>query len=279
MAAGERGKAIEEQVAARVKANEELQRQFDITSGQIGGQQAQLREDFLRQRGQTEAGFDPFIQGGEQGLDFLRQTATPGGFNDFLSQITGGGLFQSLRDEQERGARGQLAASGQTGSGLALEELSRISPQLALQLFGGLSASNQNLANFGFQGIQGSGQLGNQLTLGQGGLTNQNLGLEARLRSQLGQGVGQNLVGIGDAQAQGRLGALQAEQDTFGQVLGLAGTLGGAALGGPIGSSLGGGLANLISGGGGGGGFPSQGGGGIDFGLRNQSGNFFETNF
>ncbi len=45
---------------------------FGVTEDRIGGQQEQLREDFLRQRDLTEEGFAPFIEGGEQGQQFLR---------------------------------------------------------------------------------------------------------------------------------------------------------------------------------------------------------------
>lgn len=239
---------------------------FGITEGRIGEQQTQLREDFLRQRGLTEEGFAPFIAGGEQGLEFLREGSTAEGFNRFLQDITEGSVFQSLRDLQERGARGQLAASGQTGSGLALEELSRISPQLALQLEGELFGRNRNLANIGFQGVERRGQLGTQLTLGQGQLSTGLVDLESQLRNQV-SGRAQGLIsGIGRGREAGILTDEQINTQRINNLLNLTGTIGSFIPG--IGGDGGGGTPITAPGGGGG-------GSGIDFGLRNPQGNFF----
>jgi len=240
---------------------------FGITEGKIGEQQTQLREDFLRQRGLTEEGFAPFIEAGEQGLSFLREGSTAEGFNKFLEDITQGSVFQSLRDLQERGARGQLAASGQTGSGGALKEISRISPQLALQLESELFGRNRNLANLGFHGVERRGGLGNQLTLGQGQLSSGLVDLESQLRDRV-SGRAQGLIsGIGRGRESGILADEQINTQRFNNLLKLTGTLGSFIPG--IGGSGGGGTP-IGSGGG---------SSGIDFGLRNEQGNFFETNF
>jgi len=228
--------------AQRLRMEEAIRRgdtDFGITEGRIGEQQAQLREDFLRQRGQTEAGFDPFIQAGEQGLGFLREGSTAEGFNRFLEDITQGSVFQSLRDEQERAGRGQLAASGQTGSGLALEEISRISPQLALQLEGQLFGRNQNLANMGFQGVQNRGQLGNQLTLGQGGLSSGLVDLESQLRDRL-SGRAQGLIsGIGGVESSGIIQSAAAKRARSSGLRSLIGGGIGSVVGGPAGGRIG----------------------------------------
>ena len=200
---------------------------FGITEGRIGAQQDQLRGDFFNQIGLNEAGFQPFIEAGEQGLGFLREGSTAEGFNKFLEDITQGSVFQSLRDEQERAGRGQLAASGQTGSGLALEEISRISPQLALQLEGQLFGRNQNLANMGFQGAERRGQLGNQLTLGQGGLSSGLVDLESQLRNAV-SGRAQGLVsGIVQAKSSVILADEQINTQRFNNLLNLGSTVAG----------------------------------------------------
>jgi hypothetical protein len=213
---------------------------FGITEGKIGTQQDQLREDFLSQRDQTEAGFDPFIQGGEQGLEFLRDTATAGGFNDFLSQIMSGDLFQSFKDQQVSDAEGFFAASGQGGSGGALKELANISPQLALQLFGNLQGSNKDLANFGFQGVDRRAGLGNQLTLGQGGLSTGLVDIESRLRDSV-SGRAQGLISdIGTGKSSGILADEGINTQRFNNLINLVGTLGSFGSGGAGGSGGGG---------------------------------------
>lgn len=217
---------------------------FGITEGKIGDQQNQLRGDFLNQIGMNEAGFQPFIEAGEQGLDFLREGSTAEGFNKFLSDVMGGDIFQSLRDEQVKDARGQLAASGQTGSGLALEEISRISPQLALQLEGELFGRNQGLANMGFQGVDRRGALNSNLVSNLGSLTNQNVGLEAGLRDRL-SGRAQGLIsGIGNVRGNAirESEALKRSRNSgLGSFIGgLAGTAIGGPAGGQIGSQIGG---------------------------------------
>lgn len=198
---------------------------FSVTEGEIGDQQDQLREDFLSQIGINEAGFQPFIEAGEQGLSFLREGSTAEGFNKFLSEVMGGDLFQSLRDEQVKGARGQLAASGQTGSGLALEELSRISPQLALQLEGELFGRNRNLANMGFQGVERRGALNSNLIGNLGSLTNQNLSLEAQLRDKVSGRAQGFISGIGGAKSSGILADEQIDTQRFNNLLNLGSTI------------------------------------------------------
>lgn len=239
---------------------------FAITEGKIGGQQEQLREDFLRQRGQTEEGFAPFIAGGEQGLDFLREGATPQGFDQFLSEIMSGNLFQSIKDQQQKDALSFFGASGQIGGGGALKQFENISPQLALQLEGELFGRNRDLTNRGFQGVERRGQLGNQLTLGQGNLSSGLVDLESQIRNQVSGRASNFISGIGGAKSSGILADEQIDTQRFNNFLNLAGTVGSFIPGsGGVGGS-------------GGGGTPT-GGSGIDFGLRNPQGNFFQTNF
>jgi len=237
-------RAAEQQRIFNREAIERGDIDFGITEGKIGEQQTQLREDFTRQRDLTEEGFAPVAGSLEQGLGFLRETGTAEGFNQALSDIIGGDLFQSLRNEQERGARSQLAASGLTGAGGALEQLSQISPQLALQLFGNLQGTNLNLANIGLQGVTSEAQLGNQLTLGQGGLSTGLTDLESQLRNQV-SGRAQGLIsGIGRAESSGINTDEEIESQRFNNLINLIGTGGSLATGGGGG---GGGGRNLFS--------------------------------
>ena len=192
-------RAAEAQRQAFEKSQRQLEQGFGEAGGIVRGGQAQSREDFLRQRGQTEEGFDPFIQAGQGALGELQRGSTAQGLNEILQQITGGGTFQALQDLQRRGAEGQLSASGLGGSGLGVQQLSQIGPQLALQLAGNLRGRQEFLSGQGFQGVGQRGQLGNQLTQGQGQLGLQFTGLEAGLRERLGlaqSGISQGLGGI-----------------------------------------------------------------------------------
>jgi len=193
-----------------------------------------LREDFLRQRGQTEEGFDPFIEGGIQGQEFLREGSTAEGFNKFLEQITGGELFQSLRDEQLKTAQGQAAAGGQTVTGETLRFLSQLPPQLALQLEGELFGRNRDLAERGFRGVERRAQLGNQLTLGQGQLSSGLVDLESRLRDRVSGRAQSNITGIGRGRESGTLADEQIDQQRIGNLINLVGTVGSFGTGGNL---------------------------------------------
>jgi len=212
MAAGERGKAIEEAVAGFRRGQEELRLGAGTGREIIQGQQGQLREDFLRQQGLTEGGFDPFIQAGTGALQDVQQGATIGGLDERISQILGTGAFQGLREERFGDINRQLASAGLSRSGLGLEQIANISPELALQLERQQFGRSRDLSNVGFQGVERRGALGNQLTLGQGGLTSNLTGLEAQLANQLGINLAGGERGIGQAQSQGRLAALQASE-------------------------------------------------------------------
>lgn len=272
MASGEFGKRIERLQAASQEARGVQEGLFDVSAGEIGAQQGQLRQDFLRQQGQTEQGFNPFIQAGQQALGQVQQGATGAGFNQRLQDIIGGGTFQSLRDEQERAARGQFAAAGLTGSGGAIQDVSQISPTLALQLENQLFGRQQGLASQGFQGVQQRGALGNQLTLGQGGLASGLTGLLTGQRQGLGRDIASGITGTASQADAISATQQQAKAARQSQLLSLAGTAFGAVAGGPIGASL---ANRFIGGGGGGSPIPGSSGPNIGFGLRNSQGNFF----
>lgn len=226
---------------AQRKSLERSERQIGQGFGEAGeivrGGRAQSREDFLRQRGQTEAGFDPFIQAGQGALGELQRGSTAQGLNEILQQITGGGTFQALQDLQRRGAEGQLSASGLGGSGLGVQQLSQIGPQLALQLAGNLRGRQEFLSGQGFQGVSQRGQLGNQLTQGQGQLGFGFTGLEAGLRERLGLAQAELSQGLGGIEANRIAGDAQARaqrRQRFGKFVGSTiGGIGGFAIGGP----------------------------------------------
>lgn len=229
----------------------------DDDSGERAAQQAnqltqQGIDELRRQFGVTQQNIDPFIQAGASQLPGLQEGATIDGFGSRLAQIFGGGALDPLIEERTRAAQGQLSAGGLTRSGTALQEISAIPQDIGFAIEQLLTGRSQGLAN------QGQGAA---------------LGL-----GQLGQGNAANIASL--FQGQGQQLAAGVQQDTqnnaqgFGDILGLVGTLGGAALGGPLGASLGGSLGQSIGGGvGSGGGTPNI--SGIGSSLRGSGGNFF----
>lgn len=272
MAAGERGKAIEEAVAGFQRGQEELRRGAGISRGIIGEQRGQLRTDIGRQRELTEAGFDPFIQAGTGALQDVQRGATVGGLDERIAEILGTGAFQGLREERFGDINRQLASAGLSRSGLGLEEIANISPDLAFQIENQLFGRARDLSNVGFTGVERRGAQGAQLTLGQAGFETGLTELEARIAEQLGINLAGGERGIGQVQAGGRLEALKAKEASRSQLLGFGGQLLGTIAGGPIGGAL---AKRFIGGVGGGGGIPSD--GGIGFGLRQPGGDFFST--
>jgi len=96
---------------------------------------------------------------------------------------------------------------------------------------------------------------------------------------QIGAGTSANIANLfadqGATLFQGVQQDIQSSSDLFGDVLNLAGTIGGAALGGPLGASLGSNLASTFTGPSGGGNLPNI--SGIGSGLRNTQGTFFSS--
>ena len=95
------------------------------------------------------------------------------------------------------------------------------------------------MAGQGFQAVGQRSQFGSELALGGGQLQS---GLAQRLGILRG-GVGERVGGgfLSTAQAQEEIDAAAAAQQSsfFNKALGVVGTVGGAALGGPIGASIG----------------------------------------
>jgi len=229
----------------------------DDDSGAQAAQQANLLsqqgiEELRRQFEATQANVDPFIQAGIGQLGALEQGATVEGFGERLAAIFSGGALDPLIAERTRAAQGQLAAGGLTRSGTALQEISAIPQDIGLFIESLLTGRSANLAGAGQGAALGLGQLGGQ---------------NASSIASLFSGQGANIIGGAqqDAQSQGNF---------FGDVLGLAGTLGGAALGGPFGASLGGSIGSIF-GGGSSSALPSI--PGIGSSLRNTQGTFFSS--
>lgn len=212
MAAGERGKAIEEAVAGFQRGQEELRRGAGVSRGILGEQRGQIRTDIGRQRELTETGFAPFIEAGTGALRDVQRGATIGGLDERIAEILGTGAFQGLREERTRDVRGQLAAGGLTRSGAGLEEIAAISPELAFQIENQLFGRARDLSNVGFTGVERRGAQGAQLALGQAGFETGLSSLEAQIANQLGINLAGGEIGIGEVQSQGRLAALQEKQ-------------------------------------------------------------------
>jgi hypothetical protein len=196
----------------------------------------------LRKAGDQYAGgmqqlstlFQPYSQAGGDALNMYRAgLGLDGGAGS--QQFTQ--AYQSLPGYQEGLQTGQdsavagLNASGRLNSGGALK---------ALQKYGS-DYENQRSGDYltRLMGLSGMGQqaTGQQVsTAGQG------------LQGQLGA---RTSAYQGDMQAAGTLGqglvaGANAEQGALGNLMGTAAYLGGAALGGPIGSSIGGSFTNLF---------------------------------
>ncbi len=249
---------------------EELRRQFGITEQNVQQATGRAVGGIEQQFGQTAGNINPFIQTGIGQLGSLAQGASIGGFGERLNQIFSGGALDPLIAERTRAAQGQLAAGGLTRSGQALQDISAIPQDIGFGIEQLLTGRSSQLAGQGLQAALGLGQLGGQASLGAG-----RLGVQSALGlGQLGAQSAGNIAGIFGQQGQnvfqGANQDAQRQSDFFGDVLGLAGTVGGAFLGGPGGAALG---SSLFGGGGGGGGGGA--GAGIGFGLRNQQGNFF----
>lgn len=154
-------------------------------------------DEMRRQFDIGRRGLDPYMQAGQQGLPLLQQGASVQGYSDLLAEIMQSGMFDELVDERMRGAQGMLGAGGLTRSGAAMEEGERIPVDIATTLAGILTGNAGNLANMGQASAAGAANLG------------ANFGANA-MNAQ-GQ--------IGNALASGPLGAAQANQQGFTNIL------------------------------------------------------------
>lgn len=266
------GRRAAEQIRiANAEARKEVERIFGVSEDKFSAQQQQFRDDFLRQRGLTEEGFQPFIEAGTGALQDVQQGATVGGLDERIAEILGTETFGALREERFGDINRQLASAGLSRSGAALEEISNITPDLAFQIENQLFGRARDLSNVGFQGVGQRGQLGNQLTLGQGGLASGLTSLEEQIRAQFGGRVSDLITGTGKAESSGILADQAINQQRIQNLINLIGAATGA------GQSGGGGGAAAFAGGFGGGGGAQPSITGIGAPLRGPGGQFFSS--
>lgn len=221
-------RAAEQQKIANAEARKEVERIFGVSEDKFDAQQQQFRDDFLRQRGLIEEGFDPIIEAGGRALTRVEEGGTVGGLDRTIQDILGSGSFQTLRDEQRNDLLFQ-----QTGSGLrrgdALEQFANLSPELAFQLENQLFGRNRDLTRLGFEGAERRGAQGTQLTLGQGQLAGGLTSDQERGRAQFGGRVSDLITGSGRAKSSGILADQQINQQRIQNLINLAGLATGAS--------------------------------------------------
>ena len=134
--------AAEAEVRGAQLGVNELRRQFDI----------------------TQENFAPFLQAGTEAIpravsaiDALAPGATAGGLDARLAEIFNTDIFDSLVDERTRAVQGQLAASGLSRSGTAIQEVANIPAQLGLAIEDLLTGRQGNQASR-LAGLAGVGQ-------------------------------------------------------------------------------------------------------------------------
>lgn len=94
--------------------------------------------------------FEPFYDMGLAGAQGYASAATPQGLDEMISQIMSGDYFTDLVDTRTRAVQGQLAASGLTRSGRALEEAAAIPTELAFNIENLLTGRQGSLGDMGF---------------------------------------------------------------------------------------------------------------------------------
>ena len=138
----------------------------DNSAGRAGEIQSQFNQRGIdatgRQLAETRADLLPFLQGGTEAFGRSAANATRNGFEGNIADILGGDAFKELRDERLRVAEGQLSSGGLTRSGTALQDISNIPTNLALQIEELLSGRTNNVANTGFNAAQNLGQFGSK---------------------------------------------------------------------------------------------------------------------
>jgi len=172
-------------------------RGLGFSSSNAGGRAAEKIEeanrkaiDFLKEQfGLSEEQLAPFLETGLEGFERFADASTPEGFDDLIGRISGTDTFGNLLNLRKRGVESALATGGLSRSGAAVEELSQLPVDIALQIEQAVTGRSGSLGDIGFS-------------------TATNLsGLRQNLGSQVGgleQEIGRALAGgiITDAQAQ-----------------------------------------------------------------------------
>lgn len=189
----------------------------------------------LRERmGITQGQFQPFMEAGTGAISGLQRGfqapggTTAGGMEDVLSSIIGGGTFQSLVGERQRGVQGQLAAGGLTRSGTALTEAARIPTDLALDLENQLFGRQFGAEQVRISGLENLFQGGLSAT-DQGAAASGNLmqNIINAITGAAGAEAG-GITGGAEAEASGILGAEQARAAALQNAMNLGGGVGAA---------------------------------------------------
>ena len=168
------------------------------------GRDAIIAQQEAAQRGQEF--LSPFTQIGQQGIDQAGFLTDPNAQFDFLQSNP---LFQMGLDNANRVTQQSAASRGRLSAGDTLEQLNNNALLTAQPLINQQSQNIRGLLNVG-TGIAGS---------------------QANIETGLGANVGGLLTDIGAAQAAGQVGAANARTAGTQQLLNIAGTLGGAAIG------------------------------------------------
>lgn len=186
------------------------------TGAKAAQQAAQVQSDAYGQVGES---YQPMVDFGMQAMPGLTAGATAGGMGGEIGSIMSGQGFGALVNERQRAADAQLAGAGLRRSGAAAQTAANIPASLAMQMEQELNRRRQSNMGYGMQGLQGQ----NSAILGGAG-----------------------------ADASGLLGAAQARSQGLGNVMNLAGQVGGAlATGGAsLLGSMGGGIGSIFGGGG-----------------------------
>lgn len=157
-------------------------------------------------RGQIGGALAPYIQSGLKGMGVyedalgLNGQARAQGVQQNFQQSPG---YQFQQQEMQRAVQNAAGAQGGLLSGAALMELQQRGGQLANQEFGGYLDRLGGLSDSGRQtAVQGQ-----------------------QLQVPLWMQGGQNLADIGTARATGTVGAANAKQNAFSDILGFAGKL------------------------------------------------------
>ncbi|PCJ24091.1 MAG: hypothetical protein COA96_10120 [SAR86 cluster bacterium] len=159
-------------------------------------------DELRNQFNATRQSFQPFIDVGQQALGGVQQASTVGGLGERLGAIFGGGALDPLIDERTRAAQGQLASTGLSRSGTALETIAGIPQELGLMIEQLLAGREQQLSGQGFQAVRDVGQFGANTAQGIAGS-----------RTQQGQNISSGILADAQSDAAG-----------FGNLINLAST-------------------------------------------------------
>jgi len=247
-------------------------------------------------RASKEAGryYDPYRVMGERSIKSMRQmlagaggpTYTPTAYEaPTAEEVAASPAVQFRMQQAQRALEMGAAAKGGLFGGGHQRQLAQYMQGLASQEYEQEAARRfreaefaERQAQFGpqfelrerqqrLQGLQALGGMGLQAAGGAAGIRERLGAGKAGIRTGSGAAAAAAMQAAGQARASGALAGAQARQQGLGSLMGLAGTIGGAAIGGPLGAGIGGGLGGMFSGGGTPAGGVALGGGEIPYGA------------